>query len=103
MLALLLDGALYAGDNIVAPVIAAFLTTLATSKWLRPRDTSGQVADHDRRAAELNEDLRRWVRDRQRQADVRMSQVAEDARSKGVASEKTSAGFRREGVSARPA
>jgi hypothetical protein len=87
MLDLLPDVAQYVLDNVVVPVAATVLTLLAGSRVSTRRAAGGEIADHDRRAAEINEDLRRWIRDRDREAGVRMSEIAQQARSQGVTSE----------------
>jgi hypothetical protein len=49
-------------ENLLGPVIAAALTAL----YLRGVAAPGEVNRHDSQAAELNEDLRRFVRDHNR-------------------------------------
>lgn len=49
-------------ENLLGPVIAAVLTAL----YLRGVAAPGEVNRHDSQVADLNEDLRRWVRDQNR-------------------------------------
>jgi hypothetical protein len=76
----LLDAAVWALDKVGVPVVVA----AATAWFVAGRGAGAQVAANDRRAAELNEDLRRWVRDRDRDASVRMSEIAQQASANGI-------------------
>src|SRR4051812_34169631 len=80
----LLDVGRFAVTDLAEPVGVAVLSSLTTVKAIKSRSARGEVADHDRRAAELNEDLRRWVRDRDREASVRMSEITQQAAANGV-------------------
>jgi hypothetical protein len=57
------DAATWAGDTLVAPIVTGVAIALA----LRGIAVAGEVRDHDTRAANLDTDLTRWVRDRERQ------------------------------------
>lgn len=76
----LIDVAGFALTNLLAPVVVALLTT----RYLTRRSIGEQLDDTDRRAAELNEDMRRWVHDRDRAAHVRMSEITQQATAMGV-------------------
>src|SRR3954453_13642022 len=84
MLHALLEAGQYAAENLAVPVGASLVTIWSSAQASKLRAAGGEVADHDRRAAEIHEDFRRWVRDRDRAADVRMSEIRQDANSKGV-------------------
>jgi hypothetical protein len=86
MLAALHDAGQYVLENLVVPVGASLATVLATAKVTKWRAVAGEIADHDRRAAEINEDFRRWMRDWDRAADVRMREVTQQASAQGVVS-----------------
>jgi hypothetical protein len=86
MLHALLEAGQYAVTNLAVPVGASVATYWTISKVTKWSAAGGEVADHDRRAAEVNEDFRRWVRDRDRVADIRMNEIRQDANSKGVIS-----------------
>jgi hypothetical protein len=86
MLHALLDAGQYALTNLAVPVGASLTTILMNARVTKWRAAAGEIADHDRRAAEINQDLRRWVRDRDRAADVRMKEIRQDANGKGVIS-----------------
>src|SRR3954471_942063 len=64
---------------------SAILASALTASYIRASRSRGEVAEHDRLSGELNEDLRRWVRDRDRVADDRISEISADARQRGVA------------------
>jgi hypothetical protein len=78
---MLLDLAVFAADKLAAPVLVA----IVAAAILRRREVGGAVRTTNRRVAELNEDLRRWVDDRDRQAKVRMSEIGQQAAANGVA------------------
>ena len=86
MLDILLDSGQYAIENLAVPVAASLATLWANAKVTKRRAAAEDVADHDRRAAEINDDLRRWIHDRDREARVRMDEIRQDARAMGVAS-----------------
>jgi len=77
------DVGLYLADSavpVVLSVIASVLVTRATQRGAIP----SSVVEHDRLADWRNEDLERWVRDRDREARARMDQVAQDIRQRGL-------------------
>jgi hypothetical protein len=76
----LLDAAVWTLNKVGVPVLVAAVTAW----FVAGRGAGREVASHDRRAGELNEDLRRWVRDRDREASVRMGQIVEQANVRGV-------------------
>jgi hypothetical protein len=80
MLETLGDIGLYGLENLAVPVAAAWATATAVAA----RGARGQVADHDRQAAYLSEDVRRWVLDRDRVAQVRMHEITQQAHAQGV-------------------
>jgi hypothetical protein len=66
-------------------VISAVLAAWLTNSWRDRRGLDGAIDSHDRQVGELNEDLRRWVADRDHEASVRMSEIAQHAVRQGVA------------------
>lgn len=78
---MLLDVGGFALTNVLAPVGVAVLTT----RYLTGRRVGDQLDDTDRRAAEINEDMRRWVHDRDWAARVRMNEITQQATAMGVA------------------
>lgn len=71
--------------QLAIPVAVAVVTALVTAKVVRWRGAGGEVAEHDRRIAEINEDLRRWIMDRDRVGRVRINEILQQARANGVA------------------
>lgn len=69
------DALSWSADNLLAPGLTGLFVGLA----LRWAAIPGEVSTHDARAEELNSDLSRWVRDRERQLQ------AEIFRAKGLA------------------
>jgi hypothetical protein len=57
------DALAWAADNLLAPILTGVFVGVA----LRWAAISGEVTEHDARAEELNTDLTRWVRDRNRE------------------------------------
>ena len=65
------------GQAIVAAVLTAVI--------LKAQSVRAEVLTHDRLAGYVNEDLGRWVRDRDQVADSRLNEIRQDASAKGVA------------------
>lgn len=53
--------------DLLGPILAALIGGPLAALAFRLGSIGREVADHDARAVELDEDLRRWVRDRDRQ------------------------------------
>ena len=69
-------------ESVLSPVAASALTALV----LKAQGVAGELRTHDRLASYTNEDLARWIRDRDRAAAVRMNEITQDAAAKNVAS-----------------
>jgi hypothetical protein len=80
MVEILEDVGAFVLTELLAPVVAVVLTSM----YLSARGAGGQIAEHDRLVANLNEDLRRWVHDRDRVAQARMSEIRQQANAMGV-------------------
>ncbi|HET8863419.1 MAG TPA: hypothetical protein VFM94_09230 [Solirubrobacterales bacterium] len=57
----------FVGQNLLGPILAALIGGPLVAIAFRYFQIPREVGDHDARAVELDEDLRRWVRDRDRQ------------------------------------
>ena len=62
----LLEAGQYAFENLAVPVGASLATVWTSAKVAHWRAAGGDITNHDRRVDEINEDLRRWIRDRDR-------------------------------------
>lgn len=63
------------GDNLLAPVLAAIFT----AALIRVGSVRGAVAQNTRLVNYLNDDLRRWVRDRDRQLEIELKTITNQA------------------------
>lgn len=82
---MLCDLAGYVGDHLLGPILAAVVAGPLAALTFRYFGVPKEVAEHDARASELNEDLRRWVRDRDRQLETELRTLVNQAGS-GVVS-----------------
>jgi hypothetical protein len=57
----------FVGQNLLGPILAALIGGPLIALAFRYLQVPHEVGEHDARAVELDEDLRRWVRDRDRQ------------------------------------
>lgn len=62
----------YFGHYLAGPLLAAIVGGPLIAITFRYFAIGREVADHDARSSELNEDLGRWVRDRNRQLDAEL-------------------------------
>lgn len=62
----------YIGQHLLGPILAAVIGGPLAALTFRYFGTGKEAAENDARASELNEDLRRWVRDRDRQLEVQL-------------------------------
>lgn len=62
----------YFGHYLAGPLLAAIIGGPLIAITFRYFAIGREVADHDARASELNEDLGRWVRDRNRQLETEL-------------------------------
>src|SRR4051794_12691193 len=74
------DVSIFTLRNVALPIAVA----AATTNYLAARSAAEQIARVDRVAGYLNEDLRRWMIDRDRQAGARMREIKQQADSMGV-------------------
>jgi hypothetical protein len=84
MVTFLGDAAGFALSHFAEPIGVAVVASLVTAKAMRGRDVAAQIGQHDRDAAAVAEDLRRWIVDRDRVARVRMQEIAQQASAMGV-------------------
>jgi hypothetical protein len=75
----------FVGQNLLGPILAALIGGPLVAVAFRYIQIPREVGDHDARAVELDEDLRRWVRDRDRQLQRELRTLVNQAGS-GVAS-----------------
>lgn len=66
----------WSGDKLLAPVLTGAFVGLA----LRAATIPGEVTGHDARVEELNTDLTRWVRDRDRDLEAQIMRASNLAR-----------------------
>lgn len=59
----------YIGQHLLVPILVTLVGGLLIASARRYFGVGKEVADNDTRASDLNEDLRRWVRDRNRQLE----------------------------------
>jgi hypothetical protein len=59
----------YIGQHLLGPILAAVVGGPLAAVTFRYFGVGKEVAENDARASELDEDLRRWVRDRDRQLE----------------------------------
>lgn len=69
----------YAGQNLLVPIAVALVSGALIASARRYSRIGKEVADNDARAAELDEDLRRWVRDRNRQLETELRSLVNGA------------------------
>jgi len=69
----------YIGDNLVAPILVALVGGPAVAITFRYFEVPKEIAEHDARASELVEDLRRWVRDRGRELEIEIRGIVNGA------------------------
>lgn len=84
MIAFLGEAAGFALSHFAEPIGVAVVASLVTAKAMRGRDVAAHVGQHDRDAAAVAEDLRRWIVDRDRVARVQMQEIAQQASVMGV-------------------
>jgi class 3 adenylate cyclase len=65
----------FVGEHLILPILVVIIGGLAVPIFRFFVSVPKEVANHDARAAELNEDLRRWVRDRDRQLKAELRGV----------------------------
>jgi hypothetical protein len=70
------DALAWGRDNLIAPALTGVFVGLAL-RWVA---ISGEVTEHDARAEELNTDLIRWVRDRERELVAQIAHALNLAR-----------------------
>jgi hypothetical protein len=68
------------GLPVICSALASWVTHLITTR----RSVRAVATRNDRRAIEINEDLRRWIADRDQAAEVRMAEVTQRAGRAGV-------------------
>jgi len=56
----------FIGQNLLGPILAALIGGPLAALAFRYLGVPGEVGEHDARAIEIDEDLQRWVRDRDR-------------------------------------
>lgn len=69
----------YIGQHLLGPVLAAVIGGPLAALTFRYFGIGREVAENDARASELDEDLRRWVRDRDRQLDAQLRGIVNGA------------------------
>jgi hypothetical protein len=62
----------YFGHYLAGPILAALIAGPLIALALRVSVVPREVSENDVRASEINEDLRRWVRDRNRQLEIEL-------------------------------
>jgi len=76
----------FIGQNLLGPILAALIGGPLAALAFRYLGVPGEVGEHDARAIEIDEDLQRWVRDRDRILfnDIRalVEALIEEARSR---------------------
>ena len=60
---------------MLTALVAAVLSSLFTASLIRIGAVHREIASHDHQISELNEDLRRWIRDRDRQRKHELAEV----------------------------
>lgn len=69
----------YFGDHLAGPILAALIGGPLVAITFRYFEIPKEVAEHDARASELVEDLRRWVRDRGRELETEIRGILNGA------------------------
>jgi hypothetical protein len=77
----LADALGYFGHYLAGPLLAAIVAGPLIALTLGYLSSGREVAEHDARASELNEDMRRWVRDRDRQLERELRTLVNQAGS----------------------
>jgi hypothetical protein len=62
----------YFGHYLAGPILAALIAGPVIALALRFSSVPREAGENDVRASEINEDLRRWVRDRNRQLEIEL-------------------------------
>lgn len=75
----------FVGQNLLGPILAALIGGPLVAIAFRYFQIPKEVGDHDARAVELDEDLRRWVRDRDRQLQQELRTLVNQA-GRGIVS-----------------
>jgi hypothetical protein len=73
------DALVYFGHYLAGPLLAAIVAGPLIALTLGYLSSGREVAEHDARASELNEDMRRWVRDRDRQLERELRTLVNQA------------------------
>lgn len=76
---MLCDLAAFIGEHLLGPILAAVIGGPLAALTFRYFGVGKEVAENDARAGELNEDLRRWVRDRDRDLEAEMRGLVNNA------------------------
>jgi hypothetical protein len=69
----------YVGDHLLGPLLAALIGGPLVAITFRYFEVPKEVAEHDAHASELVEDLRRWVRDRNRELEAEIRGIVNGA------------------------
>lgn len=69
----------YFGHFLAGPILAALIAGPLIALALRVSSIPREVSENDVRASEINEDLRRWVRDRNRQLEIELRALVNGA------------------------
>jgi len=69
----------YIGQHLLGPILAAVIGGPLAALTFRYFGVGKEVAENDARASELNEDLRRWVRDRNRDLEAQLRGLVNSA------------------------
>jgi hypothetical protein len=69
----------YIGQHLLGPILAAVIGGPLAALTFRYFGVGKEAAENDARASELDEDLRRWVRDRNRQLDNELRGIVNGA------------------------
>jgi hypothetical protein len=69
----------YFGHSLAGPILAALIAGPLIALALRVSSIPREVSENDVRAGEINEDLRRWVRDRNRQLEIELRRLVNSA------------------------
>ena len=69
----------YIGQHLLGPVLAALIGGPLVAATYKFRGARKEVAENDAKASELNEDLRRWVRNRNRELERDIRKIVNGA------------------------
>src|SRR4051794_26106597 len=71
-------------EHVGLAVVTTVIPAAVVARYVKSQGVRRRAANTDRRLRYLGEDFRRWMSDRDRQAQVRMNELRQQANANGV-------------------